>query len=93
MLKASQKHHAHCFIILAVKNKRKGWLTMRMFKRYVPKMIAKHVSRLFSGRIYIDGRGGYEFNNGLLLVPVKAQQRHYQTVNEINQEIRRLKDC
>ncbi|MCW8330575.1 DUF1107 domain-containing protein [Photobacterium sp. SDRW27] len=65
---------------------------MRMFKRYVPKLIAKHVSRLFSGRIYIDGRGGYEFNNGMLLVPVKAQQRHFQTVNEVNQEIKRLKE-
>ncbi|MGF1726949.1 DUF1107 domain-containing protein [Photobacterium nomapromontoriensis] len=65
---------------------------MRMFKRYVPKMIAKHVSRLFSGRLYIDGRGGYEFNNGLLKVPVKAQQHHYQTVNEINQEIRRMRE-
>ncbi|KLV06489.1 MULTISPECIES: DUF1107 domain-containing protein [Photobacterium] len=65
---------------------------MRMFKRYVPKMIAKHVSRLFSGRIYIDGRGGYEFDNGQLLVPVKAQQRHYDTVNEINGEIRRMRE-
>ena len=65
---------------------------MRMFKRYLPKLIAKHVSRLFSGRIYIDGRGGYHFDKGMLLVPVKAQQRHYQTVNEVNQEIRRLKE-
>ncbi|AWK81044.1 TPA: DUF1107 domain-containing protein [Photobacterium damselae] len=64
---------------------------MRMFKHYLPKLIAKHVSRLFSGRIYINGRGGYHFDNGLLLVPIKAQQQHFDTVNEVNQEIRRLR--
>ncbi|GAB6264130.1 DUF1107 domain-containing protein [Photobacterium sp. CCB-ST2H9] len=66
---------------------------MRMFKQYIPKMVAKHVSRLFSGRIYIDGRGGYEFDNGLLKIPTKAQQRHFDTVKEVNQEIRRLKEA
>ncbi|TON44955.1 DUF1107 family protein, partial [Vibrio parahaemolyticus] len=25
---------------------------MRLFKRYTPSMIAKHISRLFKGRIY-----------------------------------------
>ncbi|OAN12567.1 hypothetical protein A3K86_17500 [Photobacterium jeanii] len=65
---------------------------MRMFKRYMPKLVAKHVSRLFSGRVYIDGRGGYEFDKGLLLVPINAQQRHYQTVKEVNQEIRRIRE-
>ncbi len=45
---------------------------MRMFKRYLPKLIAKHVSRIFNGRIYIDGRGGYHFEKGILLVPLKA---------------------
>ncbi|SMY36339.1 DUF1107 domain-containing protein [Photobacterium andalusiense] len=65
---------------------------MRMFKRYLPKLIAKHVSRIFNGRIYIDGRGGYHFEKGILLVPVKAQQHHYDTVNEVNLEIKRLRE-
>ncbi|WP_199187043.1 MULTISPECIES: DUF1107 domain-containing protein [unclassified Photobacterium] len=65
---------------------------MRMFKRYLPKLIAKHISRLFSGRLYIDGRGGYHFENGLLLVPIKAKKRHYDTVNEVNLEVRRLRE-
>ena len=64
---------------------------MRMFKNYAPKMVAKHVSRLFRGRLYITGRGGYEFNDGQLKVPEKPQSHHYQTVNEVNQEIKRLK--
>ncbi len=64
---------------------------MRMFKRYVPKMIAKHVSRLFRGRIYITGRGRYDFNYGQLQIPQHPEAWHYKTVNEVNQEIRRLK--
>ena len=65
---------------------------MRMFKRYLPKLIAKHVSRIFKGRIYIDGRGGYHFEEGILLVPLKAQQHHYDTVNEVNLEVIRLRE-
>ncbi|WP_434358572.1 DUF1107 domain-containing protein [Parasalinivibrio latis] len=64
---------------------------MRIFKRYIPKLIAKHVSRLFSGRVYIAGRGGFEFNEGMLLVPIKPEHRHYRTVKEVNQEIRRMR--
>lgn len=64
---------------------------MRLFKRYTPSMIAKHVSRLFKGRIYIYGVGKFEFDNGKLILPERAERRHYQTVNEVNQEIRRLR--
>ena len=64
---------------------------MRLFKRYTPGMIAKHVSRLFKGRIYIYGIGKFEFDNGKLVLPEKAERRHFQTVKEVNQEIMRLR--
>ncbi|TXX98558.1 DUF1107 domain-containing protein [Vibrio cholerae] len=64
---------------------------MRLFKRYTPGMIAKHVSRLFKGRIYIFGVGKFEFDNGKLKLPEKADQRRYQTVKEVNQEIMKLR--
>lgn len=64
---------------------------MRLFKRYTPGMIAKHVSRLFKGRIYIYGVGKFEFDNGKLILPDRAEQRHFQTVKEVNLEIRRLR--
>ncbi|MDW6091831.1 DUF1107 domain-containing protein [Vibrio rhizosphaerae] len=64
---------------------------MRLFKRYTPSMIAKHISRLFKGRIYIDGIGKFEFDQGKLILPEQAEPRHYRTVKEINQEIMRLK--
>lgn len=64
---------------------------MRLFKNYMPSMIAKHVSRLFKGRIYIHGVGKFEFDNGKLLMPEQAEQRHFKTVKEVNQEISRLR--
>ncbi len=64
---------------------------MRLFKRYMPGMIAKHVSRLFKGRIYIYGIGSFEFDNGKLILPERAENRHFQTVKEVNLEIKKLR--
>ncbi|UJF19041.1 DUF1107 domain-containing protein [Vibrio sp. SS-MA-C1-2] len=64
---------------------------MRMFKQYIPSSVAKHISRLFKGRLYIDGRGGYEFNHGQLQIPANPKEHHYLTVKEVNQEIDRLR--
>ncbi|MGL6027040.1 MAG: DUF1107 domain-containing protein [Vibrio sp.] len=64
---------------------------MRLFKRYTLGMIAKHVSRLFKGRIYIYGIGKFEFDHGKLQLPEQAEQRHYQTVKEVNQAIMKLR--
>jgi hypothetical protein len=64
---------------------------MRLFKRYAPSMIAKHISRLFKGRIYIYGIGKFEFDNGKLILPERAEQRHFKTVKEVNREIMRLR--
>ncbi|GAL13130.1 hypothetical protein JCM19233_4130 [Vibrio astriarenae] len=64
---------------------------MRLFKRYIPGLIAKHVTRLFKGRIYINGIGKFEFDNGKLVIPEHAEQRHYKAVKEINSEVMKLK--
>ncbi|MEZ8144395.1 hypothetical protein A1OO_12145 [Enterovibrio norvegicus FF-33] len=65
---------------------------MRMFNRYFPTLIAKHVYRLFNGRIYIDGRGDFDFHQGMVQAQSDADFEHYRTVKEINAEIRRLKE-
>ncbi|MGF1741310.1 DUF1107 domain-containing protein [Vibrio profundum] len=64
---------------------------MRLFKRYIPTMIAKHITRLFKGRLYIHGVGGFEFDNGKLILPAKAKDRHFQAVKEVNEEILKLR--
>ncbi|OOF11490.1 hypothetical protein BZJ19_06520 [Salinivibrio proteolyticus] len=61
---------------------------MRVFNRYVPRLVAKHVARLFSGRLYIAGRGRFDFENGWLKAPQDATITHYQTVKEVNAVIR-----
>lgn len=65
---------------------------MRTFNRYAPTLIAKHVYRLFKGRLYIEGRGDFEFQQGKLKAPTDADIEHYRTVKEINIEIRRLRE-
>ncbi|TNI80545.1 hypothetical protein CF119_18515 [Aeromonas sobria] len=64
--------------------------TMRVFKKYLPLMVAKHVKTFFKGRIYIHGRGRFDFQFGVLLMPSAADIPHRQTVTEVNQMISRL---
>lgn len=64
---------------------------MRFFKHYAPSMIAKHISRLFNGQIYVHGLGEFRFEGGRLIAPTKAEHEHYKMVKEINSEIARLK--
>jgi hypothetical protein len=60
---------------------------MRIFKKYIPALIVKHVRTFFKGRVYIQGRGAYEFDKGALLMPLGADVKHATTVNEINTAI------
>jgi hypothetical protein len=61
---------------------------MRVFKKYLPLMVAKHVKTFFKGRIY--GRGRFDFQSGLLMMPNQADLPHRQTVIEVNAMIGRL---
>ncbi|HDC4325150.1 TPA: DUF1107 domain-containing protein, partial [Aeromonas hydrophila] len=56
---------------------------MRVFKKYLPLMVAKHVKTFFKGRIYIHGRGRFDFQSGLLMMPTSADIPHRQTVVEV----------
>jgi hypothetical protein len=60
---------------------------VRIFKKYLPAMIAKYVRTFFRGRLYIHGRGGYEFDNGKIVMPPEADQVHRATVQELNSKI------
>ncbi|CED72242.1 DUF1107 domain-containing protein [Aliivibrio wodanis] len=66
---------------------------MRFFKHYAPSMIAKHISRLFNGKIHIHGIGEFRFEQGRLIVPTQAEREHYKMIKEINLEVARLKLC
>ncbi len=64
---------------------------MRIFKKYLPLMIAKYVKTFFKGRLYINGRGGYQFEHGRLLLPSEADRMHQLTVQEINSTIAQIR--
>lgn len=66
---------------------------MRFFKHYAPSMIAKHISRLFNGKIHIHGIGEFRFEQGRLIIPTQAEREHYKMIKEINLEVARLKLC
>ena len=60
---------------------------MRIFKKYSPRVIAKYVKFFFRGRLYINGRGGYTFEHGRMVMPPDADRVHSDTVIEINRLI------
>jgi len=60
---------------------------VRIFKKYFPALIAKYVRTFFRGRLYIHGRGGFEFENGKVIMPPKADVLHRETVIELNSKI------
>ncbi len=64
---------------------------LRIFKKYSPLLVAKHVRTMYKGRLYIAGLGAYEFDHGAMLKPKNSDERHLQTIVEINQEIKRNK--
>ena len=66
---------------------------MRIFKKYLPFMIAKYVKTFFKGRIYIQGRGGYEFDKGHLVMPATPDHVHKNTVTEVNSTISQLSNA
>ncbi|WP_432453476.1 MULTISPECIES: DUF1107 family protein [unclassified Agarivorans] len=61
---------------------------MKIFSRYSPVKIARYVKAFFKGRLYIRGRGAYQFQNGkLATLPNYKTGKHRQTVAEVNQQI------
>ncbi|MDO2948477.1 DUF1107 domain-containing protein [Aeromonas simiae] len=65
---------------------------MRVFKKYLPLMIAKHVKTFFKGRIYVHGKGRFDFEGGHLIMPRQPDEPHRSTVQEVNELIDRLHD-
>ena len=63
---------------------------MRIFQKYQPLLVAKHVKGFFRGRLFINGRGAFSYSQGMLVLPADAQPRHQATVKEINQLIAEL---
>jgi len=67
-------------------------VTLRSFKKYQPRQIAKFVKGFFNGRIFIVGLGRFRVIEGKL-VPYKHANREHKVmiaVSEINKVVSEL---
>lgn len=67
-------------------------VTLRSFKKYHPKQIAKFVKGFFNGRIFVAGFGRMRIINGKV-VAYKYQQAEtkiLRVVSEINQAVKNI---
>lgn len=63
---------------------------MKIFQRYNPLQIAKHVKTLFRGRLYIKDVGAFEFDKGKILLPRVKDKQHFSVMSEVNRQVLRL---
>ncbi|MFU0967386.1 DUF1107 domain-containing protein [Kluyvera ascorbata] len=63
---------------------------MKIFQRYNPFQVAKHVKTLFRGRLYIKDVGAFEFDKGKILIPKIRDKQHLSVMSEVNRQVLRL---
>ena len=64
---------------------------LRVFKKFTPVLIARHVRTFYRGQFSVQGVGTYEFDRGGVRPPRDADKRSLAIVSEINREIQRCK--
>lgn len=67
-------------------------ITLRIFKKYQPRQIAKFAKGFFNGRIFIVGLGRFRIINGKVVAykHLKAEQSILIAVSEINKIVSEL---
>lgn len=60
---------------------------MRIFKKYAPVQIAKHVSAFFKGHFYIQGKGAFRFDGGRVVIDPQQDAETRRICREINSSI------
>ena len=64
---------------------------IRVYKKFTPSLIARHVRTLYRGRFSVEGFGTYEFDRGGVVLPRDADKRSLDLVTAVNREIKRSK--
>ncbi|HIV15209.1 MAG TPA: DUF1107 family protein [Candidatus Avisuccinivibrio pullicola] len=60
---------------------------MRIFKKYAPVQIARHVSAFFKGNFYIQGMGAFRFDGGRVVIEPSFSDAQRRIGREINHSI------
>ena len=66
---------------------------LRIFQKYRPLQVARHVKSFFRGRIYIKGVGAFEYDEGRLLPPTRKNKRSLAVMSEVNNQIKSMAIC
>ncbi|RXJ73335.1 hypothetical protein CS022_10160 [Veronia nyctiphanis] len=66
---------------------------LRIFQKYRPLQVARHVKGFFRGRIYIQGVGAFEYDEGRLLPPTRKSKRSLAVMTEVNNQIKSMAIC
>lgn len=76
-----------CPIMILNRQTSAGELVMRIFKKYAPVQIAKHVSAFFKGTFYIQGKGSFRFDGGRVIIDPSQEAEMKRIGREINMSI------
>ncbi|RJG48688.1 DUF1107 family protein [Motilimonas pumila] len=64
---------------------------MRTFKDYNAVKIAKYVKSYFTGQLFIQGEGRFEFAQGKVIFSATAPHHYKRVASQVNREIKALK--
>ncbi|MCE2572789.1 DUF1107 domain-containing protein [Motilimonas eburnea] len=65
-------------------------VSLRTFKKYHPRQVAKHIKAFFNGRIYIVGIGRFRVVNGKLVAYKDADKKALSVMSEVNRIIKEM---
>ncbi len=63
---------------------------MRVFKKYMPKQIAKYVVAFFKGKFVLEGEGVFVFDCGKVVSSVTVNKNAFKIIKEINECVGQL---
>ncbi len=67
-------------------------ISLKTFKKYHPRQIAKHSKAFFKGRIFIVGIGRFRVINGKLVAYKNADRKALSVMTEVNTIIKELQN-
>ncbi len=63
---------------------------MRVFKKYMPRQIAKYVVAFFKGKFVLEGEGVFVFDCGKVVSSVTMDENAFKIIKEINECVGQL---
>ncbi|RJG51643.1 DUF1107 domain-containing protein [Motilimonas pumila] len=65
-------------------------VSLKTFKKYHPRQVAKHIKAFFNGRVFIVGVGRFRVINGKMVAYKNADRKALSVMSEVNQIIKAM---